>query len=147
MPDYKLVICSSGEETRKLRYLAKDFPNITFTGHLGKEKYFEIIKSSLAAIYVPTNEDFGISALEALGLGVPLIHTCSGGLNEICNNKVTIPVDDDDIENQLFEIISDYSAIDWAKQKQVSSPVIDHEFQSFATNLKILLKEELGINV
>ena len=147
MPDYKLIICSSGEETRKLRYLAKKFPNITFTGHLGKEKYFEIIKSSLAVIYVPTNEDFGISALEALGLGVPLIHTCSGGLNEICNNQVTIQVDDDDIENQLFEIISNRKTMDWAKQKQVSSSVINHEFQSFITSLKILLKEELGINV
>lgn len=106
LPQHKLIICSSGAETNKLKKLARNYPNIKFSGHLRRSEYFDTVANATAAIYVPTNEDFGISALEALALGAPLIHTNSGGLIELCSNQRTFHIRGENVEEELCELLS-----------------------------------------
>ena len=82
MPDKKLVVTSGGSELDKLRKIAAPYPNITFTGWLDQPKLVQLMGNCLASIYIPIQEDFGISPVESMAAGKPVIGTKEGGLLE-----------------------------------------------------------------
>lgn len=82
MPDRKLIVCSGGSEGDKLKKLAADSPNISFTGWIDEQTYQELIGKALATIYIPTDEDFGLSPVESMSAGKPVIGVQEGGLLE-----------------------------------------------------------------
>jgi glycosyltransferase involved in cell wall biosynthesis len=59
--------------------MAKD--NITFTGFLADTELAERYRTARALIF-PSEEDFGMVAVEALSFGVPVIGLEYGGLSE-----------------------------------------------------------------
>jgi len=74
-----LKVIGSGEELIKLKDQAK--PHIEFLGSLNDLKKFEIISKAQALIH-PQEEDFGITAIEAMGCGRPVIAYGAGGAKE-----------------------------------------------------------------
>ncbi len=82
MPDRKLVVASGGPEEARLRSLAAGASNITFTGWTSDERLRELIGRARAAIYVPQDEDFGMSPVEAMAAGKPVIGVAEGGVLE-----------------------------------------------------------------
>lgn len=82
MPDKKLVVTSGGSMLGALKQLANGAPNIFFTGWLDESTLARLIGNALACIYVPRDEDFGMSAVEALAAGKPIIGVDEGGLRE-----------------------------------------------------------------
>jgi len=82
MPDRKLVVASGGPEEARLRSLAAGAANITFTGWTGDERLRDLIGRARAAIYVPRDEDFGMSPVEAMAAGKPVIGVAEGGVLE-----------------------------------------------------------------
>ena len=82
MPDKKLVITSGGSAESRLRLLASGAKNITFTGWVSKSKLQSLIGHALATIYLPLNEDFGLSPVESMAAGKPVIGVAEGGLLE-----------------------------------------------------------------
>ncbi len=82
MPTRKLVIASSGPCEKELREMAKDYPNITILGRVEDAKLKELVGSCVATIYIPINEDFGMSPLEGMSAGKPCIGVDEGGLRE-----------------------------------------------------------------
>jgi glycosyltransferase involved in cell wall biosynthesis len=82
MPDKRLVVVSGGREERRLRERARSAPNITFTGWVSDARLRELIGRCIATIYVPTDEDFGISPVESMAAGKPVIGVREGGLRE-----------------------------------------------------------------
>ncbi|MEK7130025.1 MAG: glycosyltransferase [Patescibacteria group bacterium] len=74
-----LKIIGGGEELAHLRENAK--PNIEFLGSLPDREKFEIISRAQALIH-PQEEDFGITAIEAMGCGRPVIAFDAGGAKE-----------------------------------------------------------------
>jgi len=82
MPDRKLVVASGGPQEPFLRRLAADAPNIRFTGWMSEEGLADLIGRARAAIYIPRDEDFGISPVEAMAAGKPVIGVAEGGLLE-----------------------------------------------------------------
>lgn len=87
MPDKQLVVASGGSELSTLKIIAKE--NIKFTGWLTDNELQELINQSIACLYIPKNEDFGMSAAEANAHGKPVIISKSGGIVEIIKHKVT----------------------------------------------------------
>lgn len=71
-----LIIVGAGREENKLKRKAKK--NIKFVGHISEK---ELINYYLAAraLIMPQEEDFGIVAIEAQSLGVPVIAFKKGG--------------------------------------------------------------------
>ena len=82
MPDKQLIVTSDGSERRRLLRLAEGARNIRFTGPVGEERLRELIGQAIATLYLPLDEDFGMSPVESLAAGKPVIGVKEGGLLE-----------------------------------------------------------------
>jgi len=82
MPDEKLVIASGGPRLEKVRDIAEGAKNITILGWVSDEKLKELVGRCRAAVYIPIDEDAGITHLEANAAGKPYLGACEGGLIE-----------------------------------------------------------------
>jgi glycosyltransferase involved in cell wall biosynthesis len=82
MPDQKLVVASGGSQSKTLRMLAKKASNIHFTGWLADADLSHLIGRCRASIYLAQDEDFGISPVESMAAGKPVIGVAEGGLLE-----------------------------------------------------------------
>jgi uracil phosphoribosyltransferase len=56
--------------------------NIRFVGWQDEETLAGLVGNAIAVIYVPKDEDFGMSAVEAMAAGKPVIGVDEGGLRE-----------------------------------------------------------------
>ena len=82
MPDKKLTVASGGSQLEILRKLANGYPNITFVGWSHDEDMTDLIANALACVYIPFDEDFGMSAVESMAAGKPVIGVAEGGMLE-----------------------------------------------------------------
>ena len=89
MPQQNLIIASGGSKESELRRLASDCANIRFTSWIDDAALADLIGRCRAAIYMPRDEDFGMSPLEAMAAGKPVIGVAEGGLLETVVNEVT----------------------------------------------------------
>lgn len=82
MPDKKLVVVSGGPELPALQRLAGDATNIDIRGWVGEEELSSLVGNAIATIYLATDEDFGMSPVESMAAGKPVIGVAEGGLLE-----------------------------------------------------------------
>jgi glycosyltransferase involved in cell wall biosynthesis len=82
MPSRRLVVASGGPELGRLREIAGSAPNIAFTDWQSEEGIRRWLGNARAAVYVPVDEDFGMSPVEAMAAGKPVIGVAEGGLTE-----------------------------------------------------------------
>jgi glycosyltransferase involved in cell wall biosynthesis len=76
----KLKVVGNGPEFRRLRRLAG--PTVEFCGHVPDAQLSALFARS-RALLMPGEEDFGITAVEALAAGKPVISPDRGGVPEI----------------------------------------------------------------
>ncbi len=81
-----LTVIGSGPDTERLKKLAG--PTITFTGRISDEELNEIAWHSKAFLF-PNEEDFGMSAVESLAAGAPVIAYAKGGALDIVQDGET----------------------------------------------------------
>jgi len=81
-----LTVIGSGPDTERLKQLAG--PTITFTGRISDEALVKRAQSAKAFLF-PNEEDFGISAAEALAAGTPVIAYAKGGALDIVQDGET----------------------------------------------------------
>jgi len=82
MPDKELVVMSGGSQLEELKERAKKHPNITFTGWVTEQEKRDLLAHCEATIYIPKDEDFGMSPVESIAAGKPVIGVAEGGLLE-----------------------------------------------------------------
>ncbi len=82
MPDKKLLVTSGGREEVVLKRLATGYGNISFTGWVSENKMKDLLGRAIATIYIPKEEDFGMSPVESMACGKPVIGVREGGLLE-----------------------------------------------------------------
>ena len=83
---YKLKIVGTGKQEKELKAKAKK--NIEFLGHVSEKKLRDLYANSKALIF-PQVEDFGITPLESMASGRPVIAFKGGGALETVKNKST----------------------------------------------------------
>lgn len=89
LPDRKLIVTSGGSQLEELKRLAAGAKNISFTGWVSETKLAELVGNCLATIYIPIDEDFGMSPVESMGAGKPVIGVDEGGVRETIIHNVT----------------------------------------------------------
>lgn len=82
----QLTIIGSGPDTERLKSLAG--PTINFTGRISDAALVKQAQSAKAFLF-PNEEDFGISAAEALAAGTPVIAYAKGGALDIVQDGET----------------------------------------------------------
>lgn len=98
----KLKIIGSGQKESELRAMAKD--NIHFLGNVDREEVIRVLRGARALIF-PGVEDFGITPLEALAAGTPVIAFRAGGVLETLNDEVASFFDEPTVESLAMEVI------------------------------------------
>lgn len=78
---FKLKIFGTGVDLKRLKEQAKEHPNIEFLGRVSDEEKYALISKCQAFIY-PQEEDFGITAVESMAAGRPVIAYKKGGATE-----------------------------------------------------------------
>lgn len=89
MPNKKLIVASFGSMSDDLKRKSSDCANIEFTGYLERQDLCAFIRNCTATIYIPINEDFGLSVIESHAAGKPVIGVNQGGLKETIRNGQT----------------------------------------------------------
>lgn len=89
MPDKTLIVTSGGSEFKRLKEMAGTCPNIRFTGWIGRHELSDLMGRAIATIYIPIDEDFGMSPVESLAAGKPVIGAAEGGLLETIDDGIT----------------------------------------------------------
>ncbi len=81
-----LTIAGTGPDTERLKSLAG--PTIKFVGRISDDALVKLAQSSKGFLF-PNEEDFGISAVEALAAGTPVIAYKKGGALDIIQDGET----------------------------------------------------------
>ncbi len=82
LPDRKLVVVSGGSEFKHIVRLADGFDNIEVLGWVEEKMLQHLLSTCLATVYIPKDEDFGMSPVESMAAGKPVIGVAEGGLLE-----------------------------------------------------------------
>ncbi len=89
LPDKRLVVVSGGSELDRIRRMAAGHPNIEIRGWVDAAELKTLMGSCIATLYIPRDEDFGISPVESMAAGKPVIGVREGGLTETVLHDVT----------------------------------------------------------
>lgn len=81
-----LMVFGDGPEKEKLQKIAK--PNITFLGRISERQLRTLLSNAIAFIN-PQVEDFGMTVVESMASGRPVIAFNQGGALEIIEDKVS----------------------------------------------------------
>lgn len=104
----QLAVIGSGPDTQRLRSLAG--PTIHFTGRISDQELVHLAQSSKAFLF-PNEEDFGMSAVEALAAGTPVIAYKKGGALDIVQDGETGVFFDDQTTDSLITAIKRFETM------------------------------------
>jgi glycosyltransferase involved in cell wall biosynthesis len=112
-----LTVIGTGPETKKLKAMAG--PTITFAGRASDEELERIAHQSEAFLF-PGEEDFGISPVEAMAAGLPVIAYKSGGaLDYVIEGKTGVFFEEQTVES-LCDALSLFNKSNYSQNDLVT---------------------------
>lgn len=106
MPDRKLIVVSGGTQRANLQELAGNALNIRFTGWLDEARLRQLTSNAIATLYIPMDEDFGMSPVESMAAGKPVIGVGEGGLLEtVVDGETGILLPPDPVPEHIVEAV------------------------------------------
>ena len=90
-PDLRLVLVHGKNDPQKdeVLALAADCPNIEVRTGVDDRELLALIRGATATVYVPRDEDFGMSPVESMACGTPVLGVAEGGLLETVEHGKT----------------------------------------------------------
>jgi glycosyltransferase involved in cell wall biosynthesis len=133
-----LSVIGTGPDNKNLRKMAG--PTIDFKGWLSREEVIKHLQSAEAFIF-PGLDDFGISAVEAMAAGTPVIAYRGGGaLDYVIEGKTGIFFDEQTAES-LVQALHHFSSLDpnadqiHQHAERFSAPAFRSAFSTFINGL------------
>ncbi|MFA6393371.1 MAG: glycosyltransferase [Patescibacteria group bacterium] len=118
MPREKLVVASGGPRLKKVREIAGAAKNINIIGWVSDNTLKDLAGKCRAAIYIPMDEDAGITHLEANATGKPYLGVREGGLIESTDDGRTgILIKADPDENDIISAVKKMTP-DWCRERR-----------------------------
>ncbi|MBP7823375.1 glycosyltransferase [Candidatus Gracilibacteria bacterium] len=108
MPDKKLIITygKNDPEKNKIQEMTQGYINIEMRESPSDTELRELIRGARATIYVPVDEDFGMSPVESMACGTPVIAVNDGGLKEsIIDGKTGILINSRCMPEDITEAV------------------------------------------
>lgn len=144
LPHEKLIIvgdCEEPEREYSEKILERLPSNVTYLGSVSEEKICELYATCKAFITTAKDEDFGMTAVEAMASGKPVIAPNEGGYKESIVNGVTgMCIDEIDAE-KLAEAVCEMG-----KDPQKYKEACMKRAREFDTKVCIAnIKKEIGI--
>ncbi len=99
---FKLIIIGSGQEYRNLESQIRDHGQIKMLGHISDSDVATYYRHAKAFI-MPQEEDFGLTPIEAMQFGIPILALRKGGALETLREGVTGEFFDDPIPEALAD--------------------------------------------
>jgi len=123
----RLRIVGDGPEFRRLRALAA--PNVQFLGRVGGTELRDCY-ARCRALIMPGEEDFGITAVEALASGKPVIALARGGALETAPAEYLFPeATEDSLESALSSFESNAGGPQPAELQRLAQRFAPAEFE------------------
>lgn len=148
LPSWSLIIIGEGPEHDRLQQLINNkglSGQITLVGRKTKPEIIQYLNASSLYISSSRSENFSVSVLEALAVGLPVIATLCGGIKECINdsNGVLVPVENVLELSQALVIIS--SGLAKYDNKQISEDCL-HRFAPhvIARQLTVVFEEVIN---
>ncbi len=113
--DYKLKIFGDGVDLERLKIIADKAENIEFLGRVSEDDKVKLFQGAQAFIN-PQEEDFGITVVESMASGRPVIAYRLGGATETIIENQTGVFFDEQTASSLIEAIKKYETIDFDSQ-------------------------------
>jgi len=82
MPQQRLVVVSGGPDLGRLRHAASGLDNVEVRGVVSEAELRHLMGCCRATVYVPKDEDFGMTPVESMAAGKPVVGVAQGGLLE-----------------------------------------------------------------
>ena len=132
----KLIVAGKGPDHESLKRMAG--PTVQFTGWVSDEERVKLFQSAEAFIFPPL-DDFGISAVEALAAGTPVIaYKAGGALDYIQPHENGLFFEEQSVEG-LVKTLTNFSASKF-DAATISKSSDRFSSQNFQKNLKSLFK-------
>ncbi len=122
----KLIIFGDGPAYKDLKQRSK--PNIVFTGRISDEEKMKLLSRSYAFIH-PQLEDFGITPVESMAVGRPVIAYGRGGALETVIPGVTGVFFYKQSWESIFEVLENFNPSVW------NSEIIQAHAKKFSTDV------------
>ncbi|MFA5024588.1 MAG: glycosyltransferase [Patescibacteria group bacterium] len=129
-PEYRLKIFGDGVDLERLKQLAAEQTNIEFLGRVSEEEKADLYSHAQAFIN-PQEEDFGITVVESMAAGRPVIAYQKGGATETVIEGKTGLFFSDPTPLALAAVIKDFKASDFN-----SEFIREHAVQFSVANFK-----------
>jgi glycosyltransferase involved in cell wall biosynthesis len=126
----KLKIFGDGIDMKRLKEIVGDNPNIEFLGRVDEQAKIDLFSHCQAFLY-PQEEDFGITAVEAMAAGRPVIAYRSGGATESVIENVTGVFFDEQTKESIIAGVNNFT-----KQRFDPERIQEHAQQFSEANFK-----------
>ncbi|MCP4914354.1 MAG: glycosyltransferase family 4 protein [Oligoflexia bacterium] len=134
----KLKIIGSGQQEEELKAMAGE--NIEFLGNVSREEVIETFTKAQALIF-PGTEDFGITPLESLASGTPVIAFKFGGVLETLNDDVAVFFKEQS-EDSLINAVKNFEEKSFDKSK-LYARAEEFSKEKFKKNIKELISNTM----
>ncbi|MCU0680017.1 MAG: glycosyltransferase [Planctomycetes bacterium] len=140
--NYKLKIFGDGVDRKRLEKIANGASNIEFLGWISEDEKARLLSECLAFIN-PQEEDFGITPVEAMACGRPVIAYNKGGATETVVSGVSGLLFDDQSAEGVEKIISSFNKNDFNSQK-IREWSLNFSVTKFKDSIKNFIAEKLA---
>jgi glycosyltransferase involved in cell wall biosynthesis len=143
LPDHKLVVIGDGPEYDKIH--AQAAPNIEIIRYDSNELLRHYLKRAKAFVFA-SNEDFGITPVEAMACGTPVIAYGKGGILEtVIENKTGMFFKHQGVKSIIDAVYKFESAIHTFKAEDCEAQAAKFSVQVFRESISKFLKDHAGI--
>jgi glycosyltransferase involved in cell wall biosynthesis len=133
----QLVFCGAGPYLERAKTMIHDFGlenNITITGFIPRASVIAQLKASDYLVIASSYETFGMTCIEAMAYGIPVISTKCGGPETIINESVGILCENNDIPALTEALIIGYQNKDKYSAVAIQKHFHDHYSETCAWN-------------
>jgi len=116
---YPLVVVGTGSEYEYLKSIAQS--NVVFTGFVSDEELRVLYSGARAFVAAATDEDFGMTVVEAQSYGIPIVAFRRGGYTETVSEGATGVFFDQLLVASLVDAIHSFELLHFEKDTIISS--------------------------